>query len=148
MLRKDYIERMIQQFAAAISAILKLRREKKTEEAQQVLSDTALSLLGMEYSTLTMADAASTAKLLGQPLRVKVLARLVAEDGELLEQKGEHARASVRWGLALELFLEAQVQGTKFEGEDAEVFAELRRKVAPALLSERHQRLLEAAPPQ
>ena len=147
MIRKDYIERLIEQFAAAISALLKLRRERKTEEAQQLLRDTALSLLGMEYGTLTMADAASTAKLLGQSLRVSVLARLVAEEGELLEQKGEPARASVRRGLALELFLEAQAMGAKLEGEDARVFAELRRKVEPTLLSERHQQLLASHAP-
>ncbi|MFL5346199.1 MAG: hypothetical protein ACJ8AT_15525 [Hyalangium sp.] len=142
MIRKDYIERLIEQFAAAVGALLKLRRERKTEEAQQLLRDTALSLLGMEYGTLTMADAASTAKLLGHPLRVAVLARLLAEEGALLEQKGEPASASTRWVLALELFLEAQAMGAKLEEEDAWVSAELRQKVEPSLLSERHQQLL------
>lgn len=129
MIRKDYIERLIEQFAAAFAALLKLRRERKTEEAQQLIRDTALSLLGMEYSALTMADAASTARLLGHPLRVVGLARLVAEDGELLHEQGEHARATLRWGLALELFLEAQAMGATLEGEDARVLAELRKKV-------------------
>ncbi|KFE68458.1 hypothetical protein [Hyalangium minutum] len=142
MIRKDYIESLIEQFAAAFSALLKLRRERKTGEAQQLLRDTALSLLGMEYSTLTMADAASTARLLGQPLRVVGLARLVAEEAELFQEQGEAARASLRWGLALELFLEARALGASLEGEDARVFAGLRQKVAPALLSERAQGLL------
>jgi hypothetical protein len=70
MIRKDYIERLIEQLAAAFAALMKLRRERRTEEAQQLIRDTALSALGMEYSTLTMADAASTARLLGHPLRV------------------------------------------------------------------------------
>ncbi|WP_224240468.1 hypothetical protein [Hyalangium gracile] len=144
MIRKDYIERLIEQFAAAFAALLKLKRERKPEQAQQLIRDTALSLLGMEYGTLTMADAESTARLLGHPLRVVVLARLVAEEGELFEQKAEPARASVRWGLALELFLEAQVLGARLEGEDARVFDGLRRRVEPTLLSERHQRLLAA----
>lgn len=142
MIRKDYIERLIEQFAAAMSALLKLRRERKAEEAQQLLRDTALSLLGMEYGTLTMADAASTAKLLGHPRRVAMLARLVAEEGELLEQTGEPARASTRWVLALELFLESQAMGAKLEGEDARVLSGLRQKVEPPLLSERYQQLL------
>ena len=142
MLRKDYIERLIEQFAAAFSALLKLRRERKTEEAQQLIRDTALSVLGMEYGTLTMADAGSTAQLLGNPLRVAGLARLVAEEGALFEQQGDPMRASLRWGLALELYLEAQAQGARLEGEDGRVFAELRSKVEPTLLSERHQQLL------
>jgi hypothetical protein len=129
MIRKDYIERLIEQFAAALASLLKLRRERKNEEAQQLIRDTALSLLGMEYSALTMADAASTARLLGHPLRVVVLARLVAEEGNLLHEKGEQPRATLRWGVALDLFLEAQKMGATLEGEDARVLAELREKV-------------------
>jgi hypothetical protein len=129
MIRKDYIERLIEQFAAAFAALLKLRRERKTEEAQQLIRDTALSVLGMEYSALTMADAASTARLLGHPLRVVGLARLVAQEGDLLHETGEQARATLRWGLALELFLEAQAMGATLEGEDVGVLAELRKKV-------------------
>lgn len=130
MIRKDYIERLIEQFSAAFAALLKLRRERKTEEAQQLIRDTALSVLGMEYSALTMADAASTARLLGHPLRVVGLARLVAEEGDLFHEQGEQARATLRWGLALELFLEAQAMGAAVEGEDARVLAELRGKVS------------------
>jgi hypothetical protein len=95
-----------------------------------------------------MADAASTARLLAHPMRVKTLARLVAEEGEILEEKGETARASVRWGLALELYLEAQALGATLAGEDARVFNGLRTKVAPSMLSERHQRLLAGTPAQ
>jgi hypothetical protein len=129
MIRKDYIERLIEQLGAAFAALMKLRRERRTEEAQQLIRDTALSALGMEYSTLTMADAASTARLLGHPLRVVGLARLVAQEGELLHEQGEQARATLRWGLALELFLEAQAMGAALEGEDARVLAELRERV-------------------
>lgn len=129
MIRKDYIERLIEQLAAAFAALLKLRHERRPEEARQLIRDTALSVLGMEYSTLTMADAASTARLLGHPLRVVGLARLVAEEGNLFHEQGEHARAMLRWGLALELFLEAQAMGAILEGEDARVLAELQEKV-------------------
>lgn len=147
MIRKDYIERLIEQFAAAFAALLKARKAQRTEEAQQLIRDTALSVLGMEYSVLTMADAASTAQLLGHPLRVVGLARLVTEEGELLQEQGDTARAALRWGLALELFLEARELGGTLEGEDARVFAELRDKVAPVLLSERYQQLLSGASP-
>jgi hypothetical protein len=129
MIRKDYIEQLIEQFAAAFASLLKLRRERKTEEAQRLIRDTALSVLGMEYSALIMADAASTARLLGHSLRVVGLARLVAEDGNLLHEQGDSARAALRWGLALDLFLEAQAMGATLEGEDARVLAELRGKV-------------------
>jgi hypothetical protein len=131
MIRKDYIERLIEQFAAAFASLLKLRRERKTEQAQQLIHDTALSLLGMEYGALTMADAGSTARLLGNPLRVKGLARLVAEEAELFQDKGEPARAAMRRELALELYQEAVKMGAPLEGEDARLFAQLREAVPP-----------------
>jgi hypothetical protein len=147
MIRKDYIERLIEQFAAAFAALLKARREQRTEDARQLIRDTALTVLGMEYSVLTMADAASTARLLGHPLRVVGLARLVAEEGELFREQGEEARAAIRWGLALELFLEARELGATLEGEDARVFTSLRTRVEPRLLPERYQQLLASERP-
>jgi hypothetical protein len=142
MIRQDYIERMIQQLAQALKALIQAREEKRPEDALQLLRETALSLLGMEYGVLTMADAASTARLLGHPQRVVGLARLVVEEGELLREQGQEARASLRWGLALELLLEARAMGATLEGEEARVFARLRAEVAPSLLSEQYQRLL------
>lgn len=142
MITKDYIERLIEQLAAAFKAILKARQEQRPEEAQQLIREAALTTLGMEYSVLTMADAASTARLLGHPSRVVGLARLVALEGELLSEQGEEARASLRRSLALELFLEAREQGATLAGEEAQVFERLRRQVEPTLLSERHQRFL------
>ena len=142
MIRMDSTSQMLKEFTEAITALRRLRRERKLDEVQYRINETALSLLGMQYSTLTMADAASTAKLLGQPQRVVVLARLVAEEAELLEQKAEPARASARWVLALELSLEARALGAKLREEDAQAFSELQLKVEPTLLSGRHQELL------
>lgn len=142
MIREDYIERLIQQFAAVFKALLKAREEQRPEDVLKLIRETSLSLLGMEYSALTMADAASTARLLGHPLRVVGLARLVVEEGELLRAQGKETRASLRWSLALELFLEARALGAELRGEDERVFHRLRTDVAPTLLSERHQRLL------
>ncbi|ADO67943.1 hypothetical protein [Stigmatella aurantiaca] len=145
MIRKDYLERLIEQFAAAFAALLKKRREQGPEAAQQLLRDTALDLLGMEYSALTLADAASTAKLLGHPRRVICLARLVAEEGEGFQEQGDGTRAALRWGLALELFLEARELGGQLEGEDAQVFKALKARIEPSLLSERYQQALARA---
>jgi hypothetical protein len=100
----------------------------------------------MEYATLTMADTTSTARLLGHPLRVVGLARLVAEEAELFHGQADSARAALRWGLALELFLEARALGATLQGEDARVFAGLQQKVEAHLLSERAQRLLAEGP--
>jgi hypothetical protein len=142
MIRDDYIERLIQQFAAVFKALLKAREEQRPEDVLKLIREASLSLLGMEYGALTMADAASTARLLGHPLRVVGLARLVVEEGDLLRAQGKETRASLRWSLALELFLEARAMRAELQGEDARAFARLRAEVAPSLLSERYQRLL------
>lgn len=125
-IRKDYIERLIEQFAAALAGILKARREQRHAEAQRLIHDTALSTLGMEYGALLLADPASTARLLGSPVRVKVLARLVAEEGELLGHQGDTDTASARFHFALALYSEAESMGLTPDAEDTATVSRLR----------------------
>ncbi|QDE65614.1 MULTISPECIES: hypothetical protein [Myxococcus] len=125
-LRKDYIERLIEEFAAALARIIKARREKKLADAQRLIQETALSTLGMEYTALLMADPMSTARLLGSPTRVKVLARLVAEDGELIAEQGDAATATSRFHYALALYDEVQVLGLTLDADDTATIARLR----------------------
>ncbi|WP_163993614.1 hypothetical protein [Pyxidicoccus caerfyrddinensis] len=125
-IRKDYIERLIEEFAAALARILKARREQKFADAQRLIQDTALSTLGMEYGALLLADPASTARLLGSPVRVKVLARLVAEEGELLQQQGDPVTASARFHFSLALYAEAESLGLTPDAEDTATVSRLR----------------------
>lgn len=129
-IRKDYIERLVEQFAAALARLLKARREKRFDDAAQLLRATALDTLGMEYDALLMVDARSTARLLGEPSRVKVLARLVAEDGELHQDQGDSATAAVRFRYALALYAEAQSLGATLDGEDTAVLTRLQSGVS------------------
>ncbi|QQR44686.1 hypothetical protein JKA73_00570 [Myxococcus xanthus] len=129
-LRKDYIERLIEEFAAALARIIKARREKKLADAQRLIQETALSTLGMEYAALLMADPVSTARLLGSPPRVKVLARLVAEDGELSAEQGDTATATSRIHYALALYDEVQALGLTPDADDTATIARLRGLLA------------------
>jgi len=144
-IRKDYVERMIEQLVAALARILKARQEQRHEDALHLIGDTARSVLGMEYSVLTMADAASTARLLGKPARVLVLARLVRQEAEVRRERGDAPGATDRFRLALELHLEARELGLRPEGEGTKEVSELREAVGDAALSERYQRLLARA---
>jgi len=125
-IRKDYIERLIEEFAAALARIIKARREQRLADAQRLIQETALSSLGMEYGALLLADPASTARLLGNPARVKVLARLVAEEGELLQHQGDTATASARFRFALALYDEARRLGLSPDSEDTATLGRLR----------------------
>jgi hypothetical protein len=144
-LRKDFIERAIEQFATAIASILKARREKRYADARTLIRGTCLDVLGMEFSALLMADAESTARLLGTSSRVKMLARLVREDAELLRDQDDPLTADARFLLSLELYLEAISLGLNPDTEDATAIAELRGFIDTAQLSERHQRMLSQA---
>ncbi|NMO19574.1 hypothetical protein HPC49_26805 [Pyxidicoccus fallax] len=130
-IRKDYIERLIEEFAAALARIIKARREQRFADAQQLIHATALTSLGMEYGALLLADPASTARLLGNPARVKVLARLVAEDGELLLSRGDTSTADVRFRYALALYSEAQALGLTPDAEDTATITRLLGLISP-----------------
>ncbi|WP_223640793.1 hypothetical protein [Corallococcus sp. EGB] len=144
-LRKDFIERAVEQFAAAISGILKARKEKRYGDARNLIRDTSLQVLGMEYGALVLADAESTSRLLGTASRVRMLAKLVREDGELMSEQGDPLTADSRFLLALELYLEAISMGLNPDTQDATAIAELRATTDPTALSERHQRMLSQA---
>jgi hypothetical protein len=144
-IRKDFIERMIEQLVAALARILKARQEGRHEDALHLIGEAARSTLGMEYRVLTMADAASTARLLGEPSRVRVLAKLVRQEAEVRRARGDGPGAGDRFRLALELYLEARERGLRLEEEGAREVAELREAVGEVALSERYQRLLARA---
>ncbi|RKG57258.1 hypothetical protein D7X30_21215 [Corallococcus sp. AB011P] len=144
-LRKDFIERAIEQFVAAIASILKARKEKRYGDARALIRDTSLTVLGMEYGALVLADAESTSRLLGTASRVRMLAKLVREDGELMREQGDPLTADSRFLLSLELYLEAISLGLNPDTEDATAIAELRTLTDLSALSERHQRMLSQA---
>jgi hypothetical protein len=144
-IRKDFIERMIEQLVAALARILKARQEQRHDEALQLIGEAARSMLGMEYRVLTMADAASTARLLGEPGRVRVLAKLVRQEAEVRREQGDGLGAGDRFRLALELYLEARELGLRPDGEDTRDVTELREAVGEVALSERYQQLLARA---
>ncbi|MBU8898441.1 hypothetical protein DRW03_17950 [Corallococcus sp. H22C18031201] len=144
-IRKDFIERTLEQFVEALTRLIKARREHRFSDSLKAIRETSLSTLGMEYSTLLMADAESTSRLLGTPTRVKMLAMLVREDGELMKAQGDPLTADSRFLLSLELYLEAMTLGLNPDTADATAIAELRVIVDTASLSERHQRMLVLA---
>jgi len=89
VIKKDFVERMIEQIADAIARLLKLKVEGKHGEALAEVRSVCQEALGMEYEMLVGVDAASAASLLGTPLKVRKLAELVRAEAEVLEAAGE-----------------------------------------------------------
>ncbi|HLT31549.1 MAG TPA: hypothetical protein VK013_16045 [Myxococcaceae bacterium] len=84
IVRRDYIERMIEQLAQALATLL-FGRKKPPEEVKETLAEVTQRLLGMEYRVLVSVDAQSAASLLGEPLKIEILARLIEAEAETLE---------------------------------------------------------------
>jgi hypothetical protein len=93
VIKKDYVERMIQQLAEALARLLKLRGTGDQGEALALVRSACLEAFGLEYEMLVGVDARSAASLLGTPLKVQKLAELVRAEAEVLEELGEHGLA-------------------------------------------------------
>jgi hypothetical protein len=106
--QKDYLQRMVEQLAQALAALLGKRQAKQHAEVRGLVGGTCRELLGMEYAVLTAVDARSAAQLLGHPARVRALAQLVQEDALGLEGLGDSVSADRMRGLAAALETEAQ----------------------------------------
>lgn len=85
--RSDYLMRLVKQLAEVVARLLKLRAERRDEDAEQALSDACAELFGIEHRVLNMLDAKSAAALLGDKARVDAYA-------QLLEAMGDSARAA------------------------------------------------------
>jgi len=89
VIKKDYVERLIEQIADAIARLLKLKAEGRHGEALAEVRSTCEEAFGLEYETLVGVDAASAASILGTPLKVRKFAELVRAEAEALEAAGE-----------------------------------------------------------
>ncbi|HEX8438180.1 hypothetical protein [Archangium sp.] len=129
-IREDYIERMIEKLVAALAAILKAGKAQRTEEALDLVHQTSLSLFGMEYRMLITIDAGSVAELLGQPEKIKALAKLVSAEAELLQQRGDAVGVAHRLGHALALLQEAQRRRSTPDPELEPLLRDVRDRLA------------------
>ncbi len=68
--------RMVKQLVELIARALKLGTQKK-DEAVALLESGALTLLGIEFRTLSLVDSSSAADLLGSPTKILVFAKLL-----------------------------------------------------------------------
>lgn len=144
MIERDYIMRLVQQLAAVVARVLRLRELEKYDQAQQELEQAYGELFGLNYELLLSLDAATAAQLLGHEEKIKIAAKLMQEESALLEKQSKFEQAHARRQRALELYLEAVALGGYSEDEDGAMLASLRRKIDMADLAERYQKILSA----
>jgi hypothetical protein len=91
MQRRDYLERMIEQLAAAIAQVLGLAREQRFDEAEQALDAAWSSSVTFRRADAARLDDATLRMLLGP--KVDLAASLFEAEAGLAEARGETARA-------------------------------------------------------
>jgi hypothetical protein len=100
MIKRDYLERMIEEVAAIAARALGLAREERYDEASREI-DAAYSKVGIPALVLDRLDPASIRLLAGD--RSTALIELLEADGELAHQRGDDPRAKRRRTLAATL---------------------------------------------
>jgi hypothetical protein len=145
--RRDYILRLIEQFAEVIARIVGLRKSGKLDEAQKLASETADGIFGSLRSMIDKMDAGSAAGLLGAHEKIAIYAALTAEEAEIAALKGDVRRTQSRRRRALELYLEASRLGELDAHSRANIEA-LRQSVDVLRMETRYRELLERLQPR
>jgi hypothetical protein len=101
VIRQDYIERMIEQLAAAIARIAGLASEGKYEDAAREL-DGCYRSLGVTRHMLERLDAPTLAAMLGGS-RAEAVARVLDAEATLARSQGKDAEEGAKSRVAAAL---------------------------------------------
>ena len=123
LVERDYVMRIVKQLVELLARALKLKTQKRYDEAAQTVEGGCGELLGVEFDTLALVDSASAAQLLGTFVRIRTFARLLEELSGIhrLDDDESHARTRARH--AMEMYLEALAR----KADDAEALAGVER---------------------
>jgi len=141
VVQRDYIERMIQQFAQAIGAIVAAVRAGDFDLALITVSRTSELVVGNLGPVFERLDATSVVEFVGKfdLDRVRMYAALLAEEGAIREVRGQEARAQYCFSRALELYAAISLSGARLMTADWERIVSLQPKVGAGVIDGRYQ---------
>jgi uncharacterized membrane-anchored protein len=148
MVQRDYIERMIEQFAQAIGAIVAAVRAGDLDLALITVRRTSELVLGNLGPVVKRLDAASVVELVGKYDldRIRMYAAVLAEEGTIRELRGQTERAQYCFSRTLELYAAISLSGARLKTADWERIVSLQPKVAAGSIDGRyHDELLRLA---
>jgi hypothetical protein len=137
MQREDYIFRLIRQLAEALAKITGLRDQREYKRALAATEDAWEGLVGHPRSLVDVVDTPTLARLLGEPSKMRVAAKLLWEEGKTLAASGDPMHATICYRRAVELVLEARA--IEPHEEDATMLFELGRVVQMNQLDARYR---------
>jgi hypothetical protein len=131
MVQRDYIERMIEQFAQAVAQVVAAVRAGDFDLALITVRRTSELVLGNLGPVMERLDAASVVDLIGKHDidRVRMYAALLAEEGTIRELRGEAPRAQYCFRRALDLYDAITGSGAGLQPADWERIETLRPKL-------------------
>jgi len=91
MIKQDWLERAIEQAAAAIAAALDLGRAGQSEEAREAIENAWTSYVGIRREDFRVLDDATLRSMLGEKLPLAI--RLLEADAALAEARGAKREA-------------------------------------------------------
>jgi hypothetical protein len=107
MIREDYLMRLIRQFVEALARMVRLREKGDLSGAREA-ADQLYDSLGIPRELVDVVDAPTLASMLRSPDKIRAGARLLWEEGRILEAGGDPLTAHARYRRARELFVIAR----------------------------------------
>jgi len=143
MIERDYLMRLFQQLANVLARIIRAREQGKYDEALVAIDEAYGELFGLNETLVSVMSAESLAQLLGDSEKIKALARLFKEEGELCELQDDPTRAAIKYKKSLELYLEAVGSQTKIDLESESMIKSLLDKIDFEQLPKKYQTILK-----
>lgn len=127
LMQKDWFLRQLDLLTEALARIAGKRVQGHPAGALDDLRQTAGELLGPDLDLAEAMDAASAADVLGDPERVELYARYLAEVADLYDAMGRQPRAAEERERALELLEIRQGQSGSVRPESLELMKRLQQ---------------------
>jgi hypothetical protein len=107
VIREDYLFRQIKQIAEALARMLKLREERRYDDARAV-ADSLYEQLGIPRELHDVVDTPTLASMLRSADNIRLAAQLQVEEGHIYKLEGDPVTAFTKYKRAHELILEAR----------------------------------------
>ncbi len=113
MLQRDYLMRLVQQATEAMARAAGQRKEGKRLDARRTLDGALVDLLERHATLFAHLDAPTAARMLADPDRVRMAARIVASQAEIADEQGDSFEAHSLRARAVALYTEAKKAGAR-----------------------------------
>jgi hypothetical protein len=141
VIRRDYIERLIEQCGELIRQALRLRRAGELDPALRVLRNAEDQIIGPLRPVLERLEATSAVEVAGpfERERVRMYAALIGEEALVYRELGNVASAQLCCRRSAELYAALSLAGERFEPGDLNRIAVLLKTVNAAELNTRYR---------